>query len=114
MQQNYFQGYYPTSETVEYTEDEPPKPETSFVAKLCCDWEDSASLPSDHPSRVVTVRIGLVLGREGGVVKSMIWPFWFGVGGMKHTLSQLSNKQVFQKYIESFSLDNSKCLYVLE
>jgi hypothetical protein len=53
------------------------------MAKLCCDWEQSAVLPADHPSRHVTLRIGLVLGRDGGTIKSMIWPFWFGVGGKK-------------------------------
>lgn len=82
----YFQsGYYPTSETVEYTEEAPPQPDNSFFAKLCCDWEESAALPSDHPSRHVILRIGLVLGRDGGAVKSMVWPFWFGVGGRKVT-----------------------------
>ena len=75
-------GYYPTSETAEYTEDTPPQPESNFLAKLCCDWEQSAILPADHPSRHVTLRIGLVLGRDGGTIKSMIWPFWFGVGGV--------------------------------
>ena len=76
-------GYYPASETMEYTEDAPPPPQNDFFAKLSCDWEQSAILPSDHPSRHVTLRIGLVCGKDGGVIKSMIWPFWFGVGGRK-------------------------------
>ncbi|XP_028409908.1 epimerase family protein SDR39U1-like [Dendronephthya gigantea] len=75
-------GFYPTSETAEYTEDAPPEPEHDFFTKICCDWEDSAVLPSDHPSRHVTLRIGLVLGRDGGAFKSLVWPFWFGVGGV--------------------------------
>ena len=76
-------GFYQTSETAEYTEDAPPQPDHSFVTKLCYDWEQSAILPADHATRHVTVRIGLVLGRDGGALKSMIWPFWFGLGGRK-------------------------------
>ena len=88
----YKTGYYPTSETAEYTEDTPPEPENNFFAKICCDWEQSAILPSDHPSRHVTLRIGLVLGRDGGAIKSMIWPFWFGIGGTEACKLYKNNK----------------------
>lgn len=31
--------------------------------------------------RNVKIRTGVVLGREGGMIKSLIIPFWFGFGG---------------------------------
>jgi len=73
-------GYYPPSTTAEYTEDSVGG-EGNDLADLCKDWEASAQLPTDSPTRLVTVRIGLVLGREGGVIRNMILPFWLGVGG---------------------------------
>ena len=74
-------GYYPPSDTVEYTEDFPPS-SADTLTRLCNDWEDSAKLPDNCKTRLVTLRIGVVLGRSGGVIQQTIWPFWFGVGGM--------------------------------
>lgn len=74
-------GYYPPSDTMEYTEDCPP---SSFdtLAQLCSDWEDSANLPDGCNTRVVKIRIGVVLGRNGGVIQQTIWPYWLGLGGV--------------------------------
>ena len=79
-------GYYPSSSTEEFTEYSPPPEKHNFITKLCYDWEEAATLPSDSSCRSVVVRIGLVLGRDGGAIQSMIWPFWFGLGGMKWIL----------------------------
>lgn len=73
-------GFYPPSSTVKYTEDSPPS-QADWMSRLCVDWEDSAKLPDGCKTRLVTVRIGVVLGHEGGVIQNTIWPFWFGVGG---------------------------------
>ena len=74
-------GYYPPSETVEYTEDSPPSSAGDPLTSLCNDWENSAKLPDDCKTRLVTMRIGVVLGRNGGVIQQTIWPFWLGIGG---------------------------------
>jgi len=76
-------GYYPPSENTEYTEDHPTS-DHDFLTQLCRDWEASAQLPSDCTTRQVTVRIGVVLGKEGGILQQTLWPFWFGVGGWYH------------------------------
>ena len=73
-------GYYPPSETVAYTEDTPPS-DANELTRLCKDWEESAKLPENCPTRLVTARIGVVLGKEGGLVQQAIWPFWLGLGG---------------------------------
>ncbi|KAL9974822.1 hypothetical protein ACROYT_G011912 [Oculina patagonica] len=74
-------GYYPPSDTVEYTEDSPPS-SADVLTTLCNDWESSAKLPEDCKTRLVTLRIGVVLGRSGGMIQQSIWPFWLGLGGI--------------------------------
>lgn len=54
----------------------------NYGQKLCFDWEQSALLPETLKDiRHVGVRIGLVLGRDGGFIQQAWWPFWFGLGG---------------------------------
>lgn len=74
-------GYYPPSETVEYTEDSPPS-SANELTRLCNDWENSAELPEGCKTRLVKFRIGVVMGRTGGIIQQSIWPFWFGLGGI--------------------------------
>lgn len=74
-------GYYPPSDTKEYTEDSPPS-SADALTTLCADWENSAKLPDGCETRLVTLRIGVVLGRGGGVIQQTIWPFWLGLGGI--------------------------------
>ena len=79
-------GYYPPSDTVEYAEDSPPS-SANALTTLCNDWENSAKLPEDCKTRLVTMRIGVVLGRSGGMIQQSIWPFWLGLGGQYLELS---------------------------
>jgi hypothetical protein len=51
-----------------------------FLATLCADWE-KAALVAENKTRVVTPRIGLVLG-EDGLLKKIKWPFKLGLGGV--------------------------------
>jgi len=73
-------GYYPPSDTVEYTEDSPPS-SANELTRLCIDWENSAELPEGCKTRLVKLRIGVVMGRTGGIIQQSIWPFWLGLGG---------------------------------
>ncbi|XP_022106682.1 epimerase family protein SDR39U1-like [Acanthaster planci] len=81
-------GYYPPSLTAEYTEDSPGG-DADFLSRLCTVWENSAKLPDSHSHvKQVIVRTGVVLGRDGGAIQQMIWPFWLGVGGVMGSGSQ--------------------------
>ncbi|XP_070574776.1 epimerase family protein SDR39U1-like [Ptychodera flava] len=71
-------GFYKPSLEAEYTEDSPGG-DADFFAKLCQQWEDAGRQAKDV--RHVIVRTGVVLGKDGGAMQQMIWPFWFGVGG---------------------------------
>ncbi|CAH0729737.1 unnamed protein product, partial [Brenthis ino] len=71
-------GAYEPSETNCYDESSPPTGK-DFFSKLLVEWEKAATV--DPPVRLVIIRSGVVLGREGGMIKNMILPFYFGLGG---------------------------------
>jgi uncharacterized protein (TIGR01777 family) len=52
-----------------------------FLADVCVRWESEASIASSERTRVVFLRTGLVLDRNGGALPPMLPPFIFGVGG---------------------------------
>lgn len=52
-----------------------------LLADLCRDWEAAASAAEDLGLRVVRLRIGVVLAREGGALGLMRIPFSLGLGG---------------------------------
>lgn len=56
-------------------------PGDDFLARLCRDWEAAAERASGLGLRVVTLRTGVVLGRDGGALAMMLPPFRFGLGG---------------------------------
>jgi uncharacterized protein (TIGR01777 family) len=52
-----------------------------FLAQVCRDWEAAAVAAGELGVRVVTPRLGIVLGRSGGALAAMIRPFRLGLGG---------------------------------
>lgn len=52
-----------------------------FSHELCAAWEQAASRAAEYGVRVVCLRIGLVIGTEGGLLTRMLTPFEFGLGG---------------------------------
>jgi uncharacterized protein (TIGR01777 family) len=60
---------------------ESAKAHACFSHELCDAWEKAASRAAEHGVRVVYLRIGLVVGTEGGLLTRMLTPFEFGLGG---------------------------------
>ncbi|MBN2802349.1 MAG: TIGR01777 family oxidoreductase [Deltaproteobacteria bacterium] len=60
--------------------DEKAKSGTGFLADVCVDWEGEAFSAKDGV-RVAVFRLGVVLGRGGGVIDKMKTPFKLGIGG---------------------------------
>lgn len=54
---------------------------SDFLAGLCVDWEAAATPAAQAGLRVVRLRTGIVLAREGGPLGKMLTPFKLGVGG---------------------------------
>ncbi len=52
-----------------------------FLADVCAEWEAASRAAGDLGMRIAIVRIGIVLGREGGALRSMLPVFRLGVGG---------------------------------
>lgn len=69
---------YGTSETDTYDESSPARI-TDFLASVVEQWEAAAD--QIIGTRVVKLRIGLVLDRDGGAFPKMLMPFRLGVGG---------------------------------
>lgn len=62
--------------------DEDAHPGGGFLAETCVAWEAEADTAADELGlRVVQVRTGIVLDREGGALQKMLPPFRLGVGG---------------------------------
>jgi len=72
-------GFYGSRGDEPLTESSPPG--SDFLAQVCRSWEDEAAKAEDAGIRVVSVRIGLVLGRDGGALPQMLLPFKLGLGG---------------------------------
>ncbi len=60
---------------------ESAKSHDCFSHELCEAWENAAKAAEAHGVRVACLRIGLVLGTEGGFITRMLTPFEFGLGG---------------------------------
>lgn len=71
-------GYYGPRRDELITEKEPPG--NDFLASVCRAWEEEAYKVGKEQTRVVTLRIGLVLGSEGAL-KRMVLPFKLFIGG---------------------------------
>ena len=60
---------------------ESAKSHDCFSHELCEAWEQAAHAAETFGVRVVCLRIGLVLGTDGGFITRMLTPFEFGLGG---------------------------------
>jgi hypothetical protein len=62
--------------------DETAAPGTDFLAGVCQAWEAEALRAQALDVRVAMLRIGVVLGGDGGALGRMIIPFRLGLGGV--------------------------------
>jgi uncharacterized protein (TIGR01777 family) len=72
-------GYYGPHGDEPIDEDAPAG--AGFLAQVCSAWEAEAMVAEQLGLRVVRVRTGVVLDRDGGALAKMIPPFKLGVGG---------------------------------
>jgi uncharacterized protein (TIGR01777 family) len=72
-------GYYGPRDAEDI--DESASSGQSFLADVCVAWEREAVRARALGMRVVLLRIGVVLGRQGGALPRMLPPFRLGLGG---------------------------------
>ncbi|HBI14467.1 MAG TPA: TIGR01777 family protein [Desulfobulbaceae bacterium] len=72
-------GYYGARGAETLVETSPPG--AGFLAQVCQAWEEEARQAEKLGTRVISVRIGLVLGSDGGALPRMLLPFRLGLGG---------------------------------
>ena len=72
-------GYY--GDRGEEVLDESADPGTDFLAGVCRAWEGEALAAEELGVRSVAVRVGVVLGKDGGALAKMLPPFQLGIGG---------------------------------
>src|SRR5690606_6707997 len=61
--------------------DEKSAPGEGFLADVCKEWEAATRPAAEAGIRVVNVRTGVVIARDGGALPNMLTPFKLGVGG---------------------------------
>lgn len=72
-------GYY--GDTKEAAVDESSPTGCDFLAGVCHEWEEAAKEAEKEGVRVVRLRFGVVLEKDGGALKKMLPPFKLFVGG---------------------------------
>lgn len=72
-------GYYGDRGEEILREKSPPG--QGFLPDVCRQWEAATHAASEAGTRVVSIRIGLVLSPSGGALPAMLWPFRLGLGG---------------------------------
>lgn len=72
-------GYYGTSETDSFDESSPSG--NDYLAHVCREWEGRARQVKQEHVRLVLIRIGVVLGKDGGALAKMIPLFMMFAGG---------------------------------
>lgn len=89
-------GYYGSNGESE--PDETTDNPDDFAQQLCKQWETAAKTVNEHGVRLCILRIGLVIGRDGGFIKRMLLPFKLGLGG------RLGNGQQWMSWIHKEDL----------
>jgi uncharacterized protein (TIGR01777 family) len=72
-------GYYGARGEEPLDEDAPAGGD--FLSEVCVEWEAEAAKAAGLGARVVCVRTGVVLDKDGGALEKMLPPFKLGVGG---------------------------------
>lgn len=72
-------GYYGDGGDRILDEDAPFNDE--FTHHLCQQWESEACRVLEYGVKLTIIRIGLVIGKKGGFLQKMLFPFSMGLGG---------------------------------
>ncbi|QQX78686.1 TIGR01777 family oxidoreductase [Shewanella sp. KX20019] len=76
-------GYYGSqgSQHIDEASQLSPESKAEFTHQVCQKWEQEAQNAASETTRVCIIRIGLVLGAQGGALAKMLPAFKLGLGG---------------------------------
>ena len=98
-------GFYGSNASSDLDETSPPG--SDLLSEICQAWETESQRAAFAGIRTINARIGIVLGVEGGALKSMLPPFKFGLGGPigsgKQWMSWIHVEDVIGLIIESLA-----------
>lgn len=82
-----------------------------FPNRVCAHWEELAQQATSLGCRVCIMRIGLVLGTQGGALAKMLPAYWCGLGGPLGSGTQMVSwiTRTDLVYAIRFVLENSSC-----
>ncbi|MEZ6962489.1 MULTISPECIES: TIGR01777 family oxidoreductase [unclassified Aeromonas] len=86
-------------------------PHDEFTHQLCQQWETLAQEARSRLTRVCIVRIGLVLGTDGGALPKMLPTYRFGLGGPMGAGNQVMSWIHVQDLVRAilFLLEHGEC-----
>lgn len=100
-------GIYPVN--LNKVLDEDSKEGHGYLAQLCHQWEDAAQ-KLKKTKRLVIIRTGVVLEKDGGALKKMLPPFKLGLGGPigdgNQMMSWIHRDDLVEIYMKA-ALDNN-------
>lgn len=106
-------GIYGDKGDAEVTEKSPLADD--FLARLCKDWEGQALKAQNLGLRVVILRTGVVIGKNGGALTKMLPIFKLGLGGPigsgKQYMSWIHVDDLAQMYVTSVKDPTIKGVY---
>ncbi|MEO8126197.1 MAG: TIGR01777 family oxidoreductase [Bryobacteraceae bacterium] len=101
-------GYYGDRGDETLVEDSGPG--RGFLPEVCLEWEQQALNAETMGIRVATVRIGIVLGKEGGALAQMLPAFKMGAGGRlgsgRQWMSWIHADDLIELFIFAIMRDN--------
>lgn len=96
-------GYYGTDLVRTFTENSDKGDD--FLATVCQQWEEEAYQAKTLGVRVICLRFGHVLARDGGMLQRVAMPFRFGMGGYlgdgQQWMSWIHRKEVINIILQS-------------
>ncbi len=101
-------GYY--GDTGDTPADESAPNGTNVLAQICHDWEEAAAISKLPLTRQVTLRIGFVLGRDGGALPVLATLARFYLGGAagdgRQYISWIHLADLVQMFVAAVADDN--------
>jgi uncharacterized protein len=105
-------GWYNPNEIL-HTEDEPA--DNSFLGNTCRLWEESIQPVTALGKRLVKLRIGIVLSKNGGALKEFMQPLKFGVaailGSGKQIISWVHINDLCRMFLHAIETENMSGAY---